>query len=153
MKERLTSRKIAHLTMVLAILLSLMAYRTWFSGPQSENSGGTNDQICDLSHSPCPLRVGDATLTASIDGLPIRPEHDFVLRLQGSRVQSIAPKVAWLEGKEMFMGRIPVQFEAASGGWQARAQVGACTSATMTWLLNLEWNSGQRQQLALSVSR
>lgn len=153
MKERLTSRKIAHLTMVLAILLSLMAYRTWFSGPQSENSGGTNDQICDLSHSPCPLRVGDATLTVSIDGLPIRPEHDFVLRLQGSSAQAIAPKAAWLEGKEMFMGRIPVQFEAGSGGWQARAQVGACTSATMTWLLNLEWNSGQRQQLALSVSR
>ena len=153
MKERLTSRKIVHLSMVLVILLSLMAYRTWFSGTGSDHAEGSNVQICDLSHSPCRLIVGDRPLTVSIDGLPIRPEHDFVLRLQGSSAQAIAPKAAWLEGKEMFMGRIPVQFEAGSGGWQARAQVGACTSATMTWLLNLEWNSGQRQQLALSVSR
>ncbi|MFQ2099475.1 hypothetical protein [Aeromonas sanarellii] len=152
MKERLTSRKIGHLTLVLAILLSLMAYRTWFSGPQSAKSEETNDQICDLSHSPCPLLVGDAPLTVSVDGLPIRPEHDFVLRLQGGD-PAITPVTSWLEGKEMFMGRIPVQFEAGNGGWQGTTQVGSCTTETMDWLLNIEWSNGQRQQLALSVAR
>ncbi|MNG72854.1 hypothetical protein D3C71_542480 [compost metagenome] len=151
MKERLTSRKIVHLTIVLAILLSLMAYRTWFSGPPSGEAKATNDQICDLSHSSCSLLVGDQPLTASIDGLPIRPEHDFVLRLQGGS-PAITPIKAWLEGRTMFMGRIPVQFEAKEGGWQGAAQVGSCTTETMEWLLNIEWSNGQRQQLTLGIS-
>ena len=66
MKERLTSRKIVHLTIVLAILLSLMTYRTWFSGPPSGEARATNDQICDLSHSSCSLLVGDQPLRAML---------------------------------------------------------------------------------------
>ena len=151
MKERLTSRKIVHLSMVLVILLSLMAYRTWFSGTGSDHAEGSNVQICDLSHSPCRLIVGDRPLTVSIDGLPIRPEHDFVLRLQGGS-PAIIPTKAWLEGKTMFMGVIPVQLEAKDGGWQGAAQVGSCTTEAMEWLLNIEWSNGQRQQLTLGIS-
>lgn len=152
MKERLTSRKIGHLIIVMAILLALVAYRTWFMGPQATPPKAENDQICDLSHSPCSLSIGDAPLTARVEIVPVKAEHDFVLRLQGGS-PAITPVKAWLEGKEMFMGRVPVQFEAGEGGWQAKAQVGSCTSATMTWLLNIEWSNGQRQQLALSVTR
>lgn len=152
MKERLTSRKIGHLIIVMAILLALVAYRTWFTGPQTTPPKAENDQICDLSHSPCSFSVGDVPLTARVDGVSVKAEHDFVLRLQGGS-PAITPVKAWLEGKEMFMGQIPVQFDAGEGGWQAKAQVGSCTSATMTWLLNIEWSNGQRQQLALSVTR
>lgn len=153
MKERLTSRKIGHLTLVLAILLSLMAYRTWFSAPQTTVEAEKNDQICDLSHSPCPFVIGEQPLTASVETLPVKAEHDFVLRLQGGD-PAITPVNAWLEGKEMFMGQIKVSFERDDdGGWRGKAQVGSCTSATMIWLLNLEWSNGQRQQLALSVLR
>jgi hypothetical protein len=152
MKERLTSRKIVHLSMVLVILLSLMAYRTWFSGPASGEATGTNDQICDLSHSSCSLLVGDMPLTASIEGLPIRPEHDFVLRLQGG-VPAITPVKAWLEGKEMFMGLIPVLFEPNQTGWRGVTQVGSCTTEAMDWLLTIEWSNGQRHQLTLGAAR
>lgn len=152
MKERLTSRKIGHLTIVMAILLSLVAYRTWFTGSQTAAPAAGNDQICDLSHSPCTLSIGDQPLTVRVDSVPVKAEHDFVLRLQGGS-PAITPSKAWLEGKEMFMGTIPVTLVAEAGGWQGRAQVGSCTSATMIWLLNIEWSNGQRQQLALSVSR
>ena len=117
----------------------------------SGEATGTNDQICDLSHSSCSLLVGDKPLTASIEGLPIRPEHDFVLRLQGGS-PAITPTKAWLEGKTMFMGVIPVQLEAKDGGWQGAAQLGSCTTETMEWLLNIEWSNGQRQQLTLGIS-
>lgn len=152
MKERLTSRKIVHLSMVLVILLSLMAYRTWFSGTGSDHAEGTNVQICDLSHSPCRLIVGDRPLTVSIDGLPIRPEHDFVLRLQGG-VPAITPVKAWLEGKDMFMGLIPVLFEPSQTGWRGVTQVGSCTTEAMNWLLTIEWSNGQRHQLTLGAAR
>lgn len=152
MKERLTSRKIGHLTIVMAILLSLVAYRTWFSAPPTTTAEGKNDQICDLSHSSCGLLIDDKPLTVAVDGSPVKAEHDFVLRLRGGD-PAITPVSAWLEGKEMFMGRIPVALAREEGGWQGAAQVGSCTSATMIWLLNIEWSNGQRQQLALSVSR
>ena len=65
---------------------------------------------------------------------------------------AIIPTKAWLEGKTMFMGVIPVQLEAKDGGWQGAAQVGSCTTETMEWLLNIEWSNGQRQQLTLGIS-
>lgn len=91
-------------------------------------------------------------LTVSIDGLPIRPEHDFVLRLQGG-VPAITPVKAWLEGKEMFMGLIPVLFEASDAGWRGVTQVGSCTAEAMDWLLTIEWSNGQRHQLTLGAAR
>ena len=60
MKERLTSRKIVHLSMVLVILLSPDGLSTWFSGTGSDHAEGSNVQICDLSHSPAASSSGIA---------------------------------------------------------------------------------------------
>lgn len=152
MKERLTSRKIIHLAIVLTILLGLVAYRTWFDGAQTAMASSEKDQICDLSHSSCPLQAGNKPLTARIASLPVQAERDFVIQLQGGD-PAITPVKAWLEGRDMFMGTIPVTFEATVQGWQGTTLVGSCTSPMMVWLLNIEWSNGQRQQLALSVAR
>ncbi|OSP50565.1 hypothetical protein B7G55_10770 [Aeromonas hydrophila] len=152
MKERLTSRKIVHLAIVLAILLGLIAYRTWFGNVQTAVAGSEKDQICDLSHSLCPLQAGNKPLTARIASLPVQAERDFVIQLQGGD-PAVTPVKAWLEGRDMFMGTIPVNFEATEQGWQGTTLVGSCTSPLMVWLLNIEWSNGQRQQLALSVAR
>jgi hypothetical protein len=153
MKERLTSRKFAHLLIVMTILLGLMAYRTWFDGAPAASDSQKNDQICDLSHSPCRATIADSSLTVSLEEQPIRPEHDFQLQLSGV-ASGVTPIKSWLEGQEMFMGRIPVLFsQQGEGQWQANTQVGACTSHRMVWLLTIEWSNGQRQQMALSVTR
>ncbi|EQB2597052.1 hypothetical protein ACYHQE_000623 [Aeromonas salmonicida] len=152
MKERLTSRKIVHLAIVLAILLGLVAYRTWFGGGQAQVAGSEKDQICDLSHTSCSMVLGDKPLTVSIASLPVQAEHDFMILLQGGD-PGIKPVKAWLEGRDMFMGSIPLSFESTGTGWQGTTMVGSCTSAMMVWLLNIEWSNGQRQQLALSVAR
>jgi|GEM_PF-1332523 hypothetical protein len=152
MKERLTSRKIAHLVIVLAILLGLVAYRTWFGHEQTVVAGAEKDQICDLSHTSCNTRLGDKLLTISLASLPVQAERDFVIQLQGGD-PAVTPVKAWLEGRDMFMGTIPVNFEATEQGWQGTTLVGSCTSPLMVWLLNIEWSNGQRQQLALSVAR
>lgn len=152
MKERLTSRKIVHLAIVLAILLGLVAYRTWFDGGLAAVAGAEKDQICDLSRTSCSLLLGDKSMTVSVASLPVRAEHDLVILLQGGD-PAFKPVKAWLEGRDMFMGTIPVSFEPVERGWQGSTLVGSCTSAVMVWLLNIEWSNGQRQQLALSVSR
>ncbi|WP_042011318.1 hypothetical protein [Aeromonas fluvialis] len=152
MKERLTARKVVHLALVLALLLALIAYRTWFSADNGVPAGQTKDQICDLSHTSCSVRVGDKPLTVAIKELPLRAEHDFAIVITGGDPAS-KPVKATLEGKDMFMGTIPVSFEQIDGQWQGVTQVGSCTSPVMVWLLNIEWSNGQRQQLALSVAR
>ncbi|MEZ6960375.1 MULTISPECIES: hypothetical protein [unclassified Aeromonas] len=152
MKEKLTSRKVMHLGLVLALLLGLIAYRTWFSTENSAAPAPIKDQICDLSHSSCTVFVGEKPLTVAVAELPVRAERDFALRMTGGE-PAITPVKAWLEGRDMFMGTIPVKFEQISGGWQGTTLVGSCTSPTMVWLLNIEWNNGERQQLALSVAR
>ncbi len=152
MKERLTARKVLHLVLVLALLLALMAYRTWFSADNSVSADQKKDQICDLSHTPCSALIGDKPLTIAIKELPLRAEHDFAIAITGGD-PAIKPVKATLEGKDMFMGTIPVSFEQIDGQWQGVTQVGSCTSPVMIWLLNIEWSNGQRQQLALSVAR
>ena len=153
MKERLTSRKFAHLLVVMSILLGLMAYRTWFAAAPATADSQKNDQICDLSHSPCSATIADLPLTVSLANSSIRPEHDFQLQVSGV-ARGLMPTKSWLEGQEMFMGRIPVSFsQQGEGLWQASTQVGACTSHSMVWLLTIEWSNGQRQQMALSVTR
>ena len=152
MKERLTARKVLHLVLVLALLLALMAYRTWFSADNSVSADQKKDQICDLSHTPCSALIGDKPLTVAIKELPLRAEHDFAIAISGGD-PAIKPVKAILEGKDMFMGTIPVSFEQIDGQWQGVTQVGSCTSPVMIWLLNIEWSNGQRQQLALSVAR
>lgn len=152
MKERLTARKILHLGLVLALLLTLMAYRTWFFDESSVSVDQKKDQICDLSHSTCRISIGEKRLTAALNELPVRAEHDFVITMSGGDA-TINPVNAWLEGRDMFMGTIPVSFEQTAGQWQAATQVGSCSSSVMVWLLHIEWSNGQRQQLALSVNR
>ena len=110
MKERLTARKVLHLVLVLALLLALMAYRTWFSADQSVSADQKKDQICDLSHTPCSALIGDKPLTVAIKELPLRAEHDFAIAITGGD-PAIKPVKATLEGKDMFMGTIPVSFE------------------------------------------
>ena len=152
MKEKLTSRKVMHLGLVLTLLLGLIAYRTWFSTENSAAPAPIKDQICDLSHTPCSALIGDKPLTVAIKELPLRAEHDFAIAITGGD-PAIKPVKATLEGKDMFMGTIPVSFEEIDGQWQGVTQVGSCTSPVMIWLLNIEWSNGQRQQLALSVAR
>ena len=66
---------------------------------------------------------------------------------------AITPVKAWLEGKEMFMGLIPVLFwKPAMRGGEV-TQVGSCTAEAMDWLLTIEWSNGQRHQLTLGAAR
>ena len=152
MKERLTPRKVAHLLLVLALLTVLFTYRTWFTAGQAMPPEATQDQICDLSRGSCTARPDNDAAQVWISALPVRAEHPFIIELAASD-QRIGPVKAWLEGRDMFMGTIPVLFEPRDGGWQAEVLVGSCTSPLMVWLLTLEWSNGEKQQLALSVAR
>jgi len=57
---------------------------------------------------------------------------------------------AYLEGRDMYMGKIPVFFEAQAlaNNYQAVAMLGSCSEAEMTWRLwfSVEFYSGEEKQ-------
>ncbi len=54
---------------------------------------------------------------------------------------------AWLEGKTMYMGKIPVFFSRQHGSlWSSEVMVGACSDPVMEWQLTVELGSGARSK-------
>lgn len=50
----------------------------------------------------------------------------------------LAPELSEVRGVSMYMGRIPLQWQAAGAGqWQATLLVGACSEPTMQWQLTV----------------
>ncbi|MGL5224732.1 MAG: hypothetical protein ACRC8Q_05300 [Aeromonas sp.] len=153
MKEKLTPRKVFHLALVLALLVSLVVFRTWFVTPD----GTTHAQnepllICDLARTPCHALLEGQPLTVAIDNLPARAEHPLHITLMGGD-PAVTPIKVWLDGKEMSMGTILLNLNPIAGGWQGSAAVGRCHSASMVWQLNIQWSNGQLQQWPISIPR
>ncbi|MGO2129472.1 MAG: hypothetical protein ACTH4U_12075 [Pseudoalteromonas prydzensis] len=71
----------------------------------------------------------------------ITPETPFEIYL--SLPNGVSAQSAKLEGVTMYMGFIPVLFEARDGLLVAHTMVGICSERNMTWKLVLELNNQQ----------
>ena len=67
------------------------------------------------------------------------PETPFVITLTGNNISP--PQTAYLEGVNMYMGKIPVFFTETKSGLAAEAMVGVCSSKKMQWQLVIEWQA------------
>lgn len=132
MQGKLTKRKLLQIVIMLALLLGLVVYRTLTPPLTTQVHDATH---CDLSQGACRLPLGDSAVLVSSSEQPIRPESPFLLRLHAP---AIAPTNAYIEGRSMFMGRIPLQLRQEGGDWVAEGMVGACTHAGMVWQIVVE---------------
>ena len=75
-------------------------------------------------------------------------EVPFSIRLSSSTIGSINNISGFLEGKDMFMGKVPVFFELDSNGeyFVAETLLGSCSEEKMIWRLWLTINGRQEQQ-------
>lgn len=152
MQGKLTKIRVFQLLLVLFILLGLVLWRTLSAGssvPAQTNrilAGGE----CDLSSADCRLPPPDELLVSS-SLRPIVPETPFTLTLRGH--PSMAPKHAWLEGRSMFMGRIPLSFSRQGDAWVASTMVGACSEPAMIWQLTIVLEDGQQLTAPFRVNR
>ena len=152
MQGKLTNVRVFQLLLVLFILLGLVLWRTLSAGssvPAQTNrilAGGE----CVLSRADCRLPPPDELLVSS-SLRPIVPETPFTLTLRGH--PSMAPKHAWLEGRSMFMGRIPLSFSRQGDAWVASAMVGACSEPAMIWQLTIVLEDGQQLTAPFRVNR
>lgn len=90
---------------------------------------------CTFSNNICELSIDDELAVARFSETPI-PEESITLSVRLPEGKSI--ESAWIEGVNMYMGKIPVLFDESDGGeWQGWFMLGSCSEPVMTWQLRI----------------
>ena len=139
----LTKNRIVQLLVMLIVLVSLFTWRTITNQTEQQNDAdltsvepATGLLECDYLV-PCEFAGNQGSFWLSVDNPPIKAEQwiDFKLKSNAQEWRVVDAKIV---GKEMFMGRIPVTFtNLGKGIFSAKTLVGACTTSTMIWQLQI----------------
>lgn len=142
--EKLTRARLIQLIVVLIIFLALVAWRTWSfyetrAQQQTDMTNGSAPSastLCNLNQQICALESKDgAAVTLELSPLPPQAESELQLRVSGLPA-TVVPQ-GTVEGRDMYMGVIPLVFTRQGDDWIASFQVGSCTSDKMVWLVNV----------------
>ncbi|QTL34557.1 hypothetical protein [Pseudoalteromonas viridis] len=126
----------------------LVAFLTACSDPStiihesSEKSESSQTSLNCVAASPC-TDQGVALWSSTTLLAPEAPFEVF-MDAQNPELEIMS---AWLEGKTMYMGKIPVFFSRQHGSlWSSEVMVGACSDPVMEWQLTVELGSGARSK-------
>ncbi|WP_152593761.1 hypothetical protein [Thalassotalea sp. ND16A] len=101
---------------------------------------------CDFSAGVCvqTQKIGSFELNA----LPKRVKAESEINFQLASKDNAALEIqsAWLEGKDMYMGKIPLFFNAENGVYEANTLIGACTEEQMIWQMVIVLMINNQQQ-------
>jgi len=100
---------------------------------------------CSPALQQCQFKTAAGVASLELTPLPVRSSRPFQLNVS---YPGDAPERIWfdLQGKKMYMGVNQVELEPHTQGWSAQANLGICTTGTMTWVLKLvvEQQDGQQ---------
>jgi hypothetical protein len=156
----LTKSRLVQLLIMMIVLVGLIIWRTVTNETLSDKKNNLKSDLqiekmqitCDYEK-PCEFNNEQGRFWLSVQKPPIKAEqwNDISITSNVSKWQVLDAK---LVGKEMFMGRIPVDFlEEQQGVFSAKVLVGACATEQMVWQLqiNIEVN-GVKDQLLFDFS-
>ena len=90
---------------------------------------------CTFVNETCEFLIREDIAIAHFSTPPV-PEESITVSL--SLPQGIVIESAWIEGMNMYMGKIPVLLEAqANGKWSGWFMLGSCSEPVMRWQLRL----------------
>jgi hypothetical protein len=139
----LTKSRAVQLLVMLIVLASLFTWRTiTIEAEQQDNVDLTSVESspglleCDYLI-PCEVASSQGRFWLSVDNPTIKAEQWINFKFESAQ-QELRVIDAKIVGKEMFMGRIPVTFtKVGKGIFSAKTLVGACTTPTMIWQLQI----------------
>lgn len=115
------------------LLLSLIG-----CNPAVENNEKLATPKCVDGISTCELMLDDGKLLIQSDQTKFVSEQPFNLFVQYIGAGKLIKLDSYLEGKSMYMGKIPLFFvETSTKNWLAEAMVGSCSQQNMQWWLQL----------------
>lgn len=90
---------------------------------------------CNFVNETCELLIDEKLAIASFSTMP-EPEESVTVKLiipEGNNIES-----AWIEGVNMYMGKIPVLLDTdGEGKWSGWFMLGSCSEPVMKWQLRL----------------
>ncbi|TRX56955.1 hypothetical protein [Thalassomonas sp. M1454] len=133
-------KQITILTLVIATIL-LVASNFYLS---ESNFSVKNANLCDFQQSECTKVSADLEIKLSTEPKVVKAESEIDFELQIKSLKPVKITSAWLEGKDMFMGKIPLFFNPSDISATnlpitvtAQTMIGACTEDTMVWIMNI----------------
>jgi hypothetical protein len=90
---------------------------------------------CTFSNKTCEFLIDGELAVARFSSQPM-PEESITLSLRMPNDEII--ESAWIEGVNMYMGKVPVLLEqSVKGEWSGWFMLGSCSEPVMTWQLRL----------------
>jgi len=119
--------KINHFTYLL-ILACLCA-----CSPQSNNNSIYVKPVCISSQSECIKNTpwGEVSIRFNVD--EIVSETSFKVVLEVGNAKQNLHITGYLEGKDMYMGKIPLFFESRQQMYSSNVLIGSCAEPKMIW--------------------
>jgi hypothetical protein len=128
------------LPMVVLLVLGIFAY--WYKTSQV-----TMEVSCHLDGASCTILGRDAEFKFSVAPFPIKTEERLIFTLHLE--PGLGFDSAWIQGINMYMGRIPVlpidSIEASQeGAVELESYLGSCSEPNMRWqmIINLSDTNG-----------
>lgn len=108
------------------------------AGCSENNNQPVDPTLCQFETGPCQFAISGETLSLTMNPANAPSEQPLALTL--SAPQSWILESALVEGRDMFMGRIPVNFDADGHG---QLMYGSCASGYMVWQLQLRFTDAE----------
>lgn len=138
MNKKLTNGSVWYKPQVLVLLVILLAGVVFGSLnilTKNNNYNSDNKWSCMLTGNSCEVVLPEGKLTVVMARLPTIEEQ---IPLTISAPEGSLITTAYVEGVNMFMGKIPVPLESvATQNWQGWFMLGACSEAKMQWRMVL----------------
>ncbi len=109
-----------------------------------QNNGASYVEIgnsCNFVNNRCELLIGDQKITARFSQ---HPEVEESITLEFSSLSGLVPESAWIEGVNMYMGKIPVLIDKDEhGSWSGWFMLGSCSEPRMDWRIQLNLENSE----------
>ncbi|MDN4501477.1 hypothetical protein QX776_03655 [Alteromonadaceae bacterium BrNp21-10] len=117
------------------MLLTIVLWLSRFFGPSS--SGQITANSCELDQGYCSIKFEQGTLNVQFYPANIPLEEEIQIHLELPETMSF--KSAWIEGINMYMGKIPFIVESQESNIiEGISYLGSCSEASMSWQLVIE---------------
>ncbi|OUS26346.1 hypothetical protein A9Q98_10900 [Thalassotalea sp. 42_200_T64] len=128
--------------LILFIIFAFFGYQ--FIDHDKPINYGQN--YCDFSAGVCSQIRDFGSFELTTMPKLIKAESEINFQLTSKNNAELEIQSAWLEGKDMYMGKIPLFFSAKNGVYEANTLIGACTEEQMNWQMIIVLMTDNQQQ-------
>ena len=117
------------------LILATITLFLFACGQNNKNDIPHIEPQCLASQSQCVVNTAIGDIEVLFDKTKVLTEVPFTITLNNKGKVKLVSAKGYLEGKDMFMGQVPVFFQQAKSVFEAETLLGSCSEEQMIWLL------------------